>query len=236
MPAKFSVFAVCAMPIIPIALACGGDDGGGGGIKVPDAKVFNDAPAPQDAPDICTATTDYASVTFAGSNSQSARSTGSGSNQSIQYVGRLNADPMPDILDIELYAGYTVFTGGIAPKTVQLTGPETNYKDCGACVLLLTDLHMMGSGVAETDVYMAKSGTLTLTSTTTNFQGTLSGVAFRKVNIGSDGTTTDLGTCASAIGSASMNTPITVGSATMNFEFEGEVIDGRARILRHRQF
>jgi len=236
MPAKFSLFAVAAMPIIPIALACGGDDGGGG-IKVPDASTTKmDAPATPDAADICTATTDYATVTFAGSNSQSARSSGSGSNQAMQYVGRLNGDPMPDVLDIELYAGYTVFTGGIAPKTVQLTGAETNYKDCGACVLLLTDLHMMGSGVAETDVYFAKSGTLNITSTTTNFQGTLTNVAFRKVDIGSDGTTTDKGNCVSQIGSAAMNAPITMGSATMNFEFEGEFIDGRATILRHRQF
>jgi hypothetical protein len=235
MPAKFSMFAVAAMPIIPIALACGGDDGGGG-IKIPDAKVFMDAPPMPDAADICTATTDYASVTFAGSNSQSARTSGSGSQQSMQYVGRLNGDPMPDILDIELYAGFTVFMGGIAPKTVQITGAETNYKDCGACVLLLTDLHMQGSGVAETDVYFAKSGTLTLTSTTTNFQGTLTNVAFRKVDIAMDGTTTDKGSCNSQIGSASLNAPITMGMATMNFEFEGEFIDGRATILRHRQF
>jgi hypothetical protein len=239
MPAKFSLLAVAAVPLVPVALACGGDDGGGG-IKVPDAKVFNDAPPPPpDAADLCTATTDYGAVTFAGSNSQSARSQGSGSAQAIQYVGRLNADAMPDILDIELYAGYGAFMGGtntITPKTIQLTGPETNYKDCGACVIILTDLHMMGSGVAETDIYFAKSGTLNLTSTTTNFQGTLSNVTFRKVDIGSDGTTTDKGSCSSSIGSAAMNAPITVGSATLNIEFEGEFIDGRATILRHRTF
>ena len=240
MPAKFSMLAVAAVPLVPIALACGGDDGGGG-IKVPDAKVFMDAPPPPpDAPDICTATTDYGAVTFAGSNSQSARSMGSGSQQLIQYVGRLNADPMPDILDIELYAGYGAFMGGtntITPKMIQLTGPETNYKDCGACVIILTDLHMQGSGVAETDIYFAKSGTLNLTSVMTNFQGTLTNVTFRKVNIGSDGTTTDVGNCQSAIGSATMNAPIMAGSAApMNIEFEGEFIDGRARILRHRTF
>lgn len=237
MPAKFSLFAVAALPILPIALACGDD--GGGGIKVPDASVKMDAPMQQvDAfVDNCTATTDYGTVAFAGSNSQSARSQGSGSQQLIQYVGRMNADAMPDILDIELYAGYGAFMGGtntITAKTVQLTGPELSYKDCGACVLILTDLHMEGSGVAETDVYMAKSGTLNLTSVTTNFTGTLSNVAFHKVMIGSDGTTTDLGACASQVGSASMNAPIMAGSATMNIEFEGTFIDGRATILRHR--
>ena len=29
MAAKFSLFTVAALPLIPIALACGGDDGGG---------------------------------------------------------------------------------------------------------------------------------------------------------------------------------------------------------------
>jgi hypothetical protein len=234
MSRKFSILAVAAIPVIPVALACGGDDGGGG-IKVIDASVKMDAPPMPDAADICTATTDYASVAFAGSNSQQANSMGSGSNQAIQYVGRLNNDPMPDILDIELYAGYTVFQTGISPKTVQLTGPETNYKDCGACVLILTDLHQMGSGVAETDVYFASGGTLNITSTTGNFQGTLTNVTFRKVDIGSDGTTTNKGSCASNIGSASPNTPIMMGSA-MNIVFEGEYIDGRATILRHRTF
>jgi hypothetical protein len=234
MSRKFSILAVATVPLVPIALACGGDDGGGN-IKVIDAAVKMDAPPMPDAADLCTATSDYASVAFTGSNAQSARTMGSGSNQAIQYVGRLNMDAMPDILDIELYAGYTVFQTGISPKTVQLTGPETNYKDCGACVLLLTDLHMMGSGVAETDVYMANGGTLNLTSTMTNFTGTLTNVTFRKVDIGSDGTTTNKGSCTSQIGSAAPNTPLMAGSA-MNIMFEGEYIDGRATILRHRTF
>ena len=57
-----------------VSLAACGDDGGGK-IKVPDAKVFNDAPP--DAPNLCTAEASYPTPSF-GSSRLRARRCGAG--------------------------------------------------------------------------------------------------------------------------------------------------------------
>ena len=230
MPAKFSLLTVAAIPLLPAIplLACGGDDGPS--VKVVDAAIDS---RPIDAAAACTAAASNPTPAFG--SAQSAEVQGSGSAQTMNYVGRLNADNMmPDLLAIDLYAGYGTFMGSnIGPRaSIDLSGVEADYATCGACVLILTDLHMMGSGVALTDVYMASSGTMTLTSTSTNFTGTLSNVSFRQVNIGSGGTTTNVGNCTSSLPSASFNAPITQGSAT----FVGKPDENGRLILRRRHY
>lgn len=228
MPAKFSILTVAAIPLLPIIplLACGGDDGGG--VHVLDASVDG---RPIDAPEACTAAASNPSVADFGSN-QRASSKGTGSAQEMNWFGPINADAMPDLLAIDLYAGYGAFEGmNISPKTITLTGVEADYASCGACVLLLTDLHQAGSGAAITDTYMANGGTLTLTSTATNFTGSLSNVTFRRVMIGSGGATTNVGTCASGLDGGSFTAPITIGSAG----FTGDIDNGRL-IIRHRNY
>src|SRR5262249_5778526 len=103
----------------------------------------------------------------------------------------------------------------------QLTGDDLQYAQCGICVLVNTDLHMQGSGIAETDDYMATSGSVTLTSVGTNGSGTLSGsisnVQFTHVTIGSDGTSTPVGdSCNTTIANASFSATLQAGMAFTN--------------------
>jgi hypothetical protein len=227
MSAKFSILTVAAIPLLPAIplLACGGDDGPS--VTVVDAAVDG---RPIDAAAACTAAASNPTPSF-GSN-QSAERSGSGSATVINYVGRLNADTMPDLLAIDLYAGYGAFQSGtIAPATINLTGVEADYATCGACVLILTDLHQQGSGAALTDIYLANGGTMNLTGAGSSLQATLSNVTFRQVMIGSGGTTTNVGNCTSSLASATISTPIVAGSAT----FTGGIENGRL-VLRHRRY
>ena len=215
MPAKFSIFAVAAMPLIPIALACGDD--GGGKIKVPDAKVFNDAPP--DAPTLCTAESSYPTPSF-GSNQFATNYPASGSGSSAQphvisYGGALNADI--DALRLILFQGYGGFgSGDIRPGTYTITGADTKFSTCGICVLVQTN----NMGQTFADWYAATSGTVTLTSTGTNgtgtFSGSLSNVSL--VHVGKDAmglpADTTASNCTSTIPTANFTATLMAGSAT----------------------
>ncbi|HEY5922485.1 MAG TPA: hypothetical protein VIV11_12475 [Kofleriaceae bacterium] len=212
MPAKFSLLAVSALPLVPIALACGGDDGGGG-IKVIDASTTIDS-KPVDAASTCYVETSLA-PTF-GSADQFAETNGSGITGSNAHTevwgGRLNPDMMPDIVQVELYAGVAAFMGtDITPKTIQIAGEELNYRTCGACVRIFADATQQ----AVAAQYFATGGTLTLTSTTGNLTGTLSNITMTKVTIAQDFTSTPVNDgCNTTITNAAMNAPLMMGSAT----------------------
>ena len=212
MTAKFSILTVAVTPIASIALACGGDDDGGGGIKVVDASMGSqtiDAPPSVD----CYIESSLA-PTF-GSADQLAEENGSGfmnSNAHTQlWAGRVAAGPPDDIMQIELYAGFAAFAGAdISPKTIQLAGDELNYRTCGACVRIFAD----ATEQATAAQYFATGGTLTLTSTTGNLTGTLTNVTLTKVTIAQDFTSTPVGDgCNTSIANMSFDAPITMGSA-----------------------
>lgn len=228
MQAKFSIFTVAAMPLIPIALACGGDDGGGKISVRPDAAKMVDA-----APVVCTASTSYTGVTT-GSNAQFAGQDGSGMDMQVYWFGRMAptppaTSPMPDILQVTLYNGYGPFSGGITPQTIQLTGAEADPAMCSACVIMFTDLYTAGSDVEYTDLYFTKSGTLTLTSTSPpdNFQGTISNLVMDHVVISGQNLVSANDGCGASFPSVTMNAPIDVGSGSANFvgtkKFDGEI-------------
>ena len=210
MRARFSILHLLAMPL----LACGG-----GGNSNVDSSLHpldgrgSGSGSGSGSSAACTASSSY-SPTFGGSDQQ-ASTDGSGSAQNtIQYAGKLNTDASPDLLDLELYKGFGAFTAGITPKSVTITGAEADYASCGACVLILTDLHSNGSGgAAITDSYMASGGTLNLTSTTGTLTGTLSNIQTRHVDIAQDGSGNitdpdDADGCKSDIASASFSAPI----------------------------
>ena len=180
MPAKFSLFTVAALPIIPIALACGGDDGGGKISVRPDAAPLIDA-----APVVCTASPTYGNV-LGGSNDEFAGSNGSGDMVSVFWGGRMNAASKPDFIQITLRTGLGPFSGGIVPATIQLTGEETMVETCSACVLMFTDLYNSGGMLAVTDYYLPTAGTVMLTSTSGNFQGTVTGLQLQHVIMAGD--------------------------------------------------
>jgi hypothetical protein len=202
MPAKFSILTLCALPIIPIALACGGDDDSGKITVQPDSGM-------PDAAVICTALPSYAGVAT-GSNTQFATNyPASGSGSSAQphvqsYLGAMNADI--DALRLLLFGGFGGFgSGDIKPGTYQLTGDDAAFSTCGACVLVATDVTQNG----QADWYMANSGSLTLTmaggGSNTTLSGSLSNVNLVHVGKDADGLPTDttVDSCVTSIPSAS---------------------------------
>ncbi len=109
-------------------------------------------------------------------------------------------------LSIELYQ-LGVYSGGITTGTVELTGAETQYKDCGACVLIYAG--WPDTTMEPAAVYMATSGSITIDNFTTALAGSLSNVHLVHVTIAEDFTSTPVGDgCEATIDSAAFNFPL----------------------------
>ena len=122
----------------------------------------------------------------------------------------MNADPKFDNLSLQLFKGLGAFTTGeIVPGVVALSGAESNYETCGACVLIYTDLDP-DAGFMEDSVYMATGGTINLMTLTPNIKGTLSNVTFTHVTIDADTFhSTPVGDCESVLMSMAFDFPVT---------------------------
>lgn len=178
----------------------------------PDAAID----APPDSPAVtCTLPAAAALTQQAGATTDVALGMGDPAPiEAVQYGAVANADAAPDAVLIQLYAGYGVFADApIAPGTYQLTGAESAFDTCGACVLILTDLDMDGNAVAQ---YMPTAGTLTVTSVNGNFTGTLTNGSFRHVDIEpapSFATTDNASGCTSTAATYAFDAPITIDMA-----------------------
>jgi hypothetical protein len=213
MPAKFSLFTVAALPIVPIALACSGDDAGMITVR-PDAAPMIDA-----APVVCTASTTYGNV-LGGSNDQFAGSSGADSMLQVFWGGRMNTQSKPDFLQVSLRTGLGPFSGGIVPATVQLTGEETMIETCSACVLMFTDLFSSGGQIQVTDYYMPTAGTVMLTSTAGDFQGTITGLMLQHVVMAGN-----------TFAPANDGCVVSIPTVTMNAEIEPQMMTATGKPL-----
>jgi hypothetical protein len=233
MPAKFSILTVAAMPLIPVALACTGDDGGHHISVQPDAAATQ-----PDAPVNCTAAESYAGLLTGSAAPQRGTNypaAGSGSDASVHRIvgtARLSPEVPPDVLFMDLYANYGVFAGGdIKTGTFYLNGDETSYSSCGACVLIAADVTQN----AITDWYMASGGQVDITAVSgTNITGSLKDVTFRRVKTGTDGGPTDdaTGDCANVkIPTGDFN--IMLSPPQMMREVNADAFE-RPRVLTHR--
>lgn len=183
MPAKFSLFTMAALPLIPVALACGGDDGGGKITVNGDAGGGTDSPGTQ-----CTASATYGDV-LAGSDGMPLAGAGSAgmpggtgmAAYSVSWAGRMDPDAPPDLIELILKEGKNPYGTAIEPGTVQLTGEQTDWATCGACALIITDVTPMGDSVVYTDIYLATGGTLNLTSVSDTIQGSITNATFTHV-------------------------------------------------------
>ena len=217
--------AAVLAPSTLIAVACGSGSGSklDSGIHiVPDSPGSGTPDAPGSGG--CTASTSYSNPSFNGSNSGAINfqpgQLGSGAPHVEGFDGMLNADAMPDDLHIELWGMTGAFgTQDIKTGTFQLSGSDLDYATCGICVLVQTDIHMQGSGFAQTDDYMATGGSVTLTSVGTNGTGTLSGtlsnVQLTHVTIDPQSfESTPVGDCNTTISSASFSGTLMAGMFT----------------------
>lgn len=173
-------------------LACGGNKNNNGGVDAPGGGSGS-----------CTAASSY-SPDFSGAADATFTDDGSG-NQSIIWDANLNSDPMPDVLEIDLYSGYGAFGSALATGTYTISGAETTFDTCGLCGFIYTNVDGSGNVAAQ---YFWNAGTVTLTSVTpTTFSGSLQNIQYREVNIDpSTFATTDAPDgCKSSIGSASFS-------------------------------
>jgi hypothetical protein len=177
------MFRIAALVITSSALlvACGDD--GGQNVNILDGGGSGDAAAAN-----CKASASYGTPTPMTQEAHSGMD--SQGNANLWIFLDLNADTTPDIMLVDLYAGYGAFQGGIpaAGTTVQLTGDEVSPASCGACVSIQVDYTEQGPA---DDIYLADGGTLTLTSaTTTSLAGNLSNVTFKHMNVDDQGNAT----------------------------------------------
>ncbi len=163
------------------------DEDGDGDVDCDDSDCAAD---PACTAPTCTAEADYGAATLLNQVAEDALPT------AIAGAGELNADP--DLIQVELYNGFGVFAGGIAPGTYTLAGDELNYSTCGACVRLFTETD---------DDYFATGGTITVTQVTPDLVVDIADVTFEHVDIDA---TTFVSTphadgCLSAVTSASLD-------------------------------
>ena len=134
------------------------------------------------------------------------------SDDILTYAALLETSQPSDAIQVDLYAGFGVFSGAITPGTYQLAGDELNFATCGICVRLFTNVSSAG---ANDGTYMPTGGTLTITAAGTGVGGALTGslsnLQFRHVNIdpASGETTPAADTCSSALTSATFNATMT---------------------------
>lgn len=198
------------MFLFSLVVACGSSDDGGD----PDATVGGGADANPNQPDAmvqanCLAVNDVGSPTLTSPNGQYCGVPATPNY--LNAVGAVNADAQPDVLSVELYKGFGVFSvGELVPGTYPLTGAELNYGTCGVCVTLLTDF--TGSGFAD-DGYLATAGSVTITSVSPNFAGSVSGIEFEHITLDANfNSTPHADGCTSAMAAASFDVTPSLGA------------------------
>jgi 5'-nucleotidase len=208
-----------------LAGACGGNSGNDqqDGAPQDDAVIHQwdanhpqqDATPQQDTgPVTCLATTDYG----AAGALDGYIDPDSALTDYVYYEAMLNADSSPDVLQIWLYNGFGVFTNGIKKGTYDLTGDETNWETCGACVLVLADVNTSTGEAKQT--YLATGGQITITELGPRLIGSLSNVTLTRVTISdvSPYPSTPTGDCDTALTSAGMDNFL---AATATFKIIG---------------
>jgi hypothetical protein len=175
MAAKFSLLTIAALPLIPIALACGGDDGGGKITVRPDGPSGGGDTGPA----ACTGAASYGDALAQAAGSDGMMG-GTGSDAyTVFWIGRMDNNTNSDILQIALIEGAGPFASGITPQTIQLTGNQIDATACDACVIMFTDYNFDDDTYA--DLYFATGGTLDLTSVSDTFEGTLSNLTMTHI-------------------------------------------------------
>lgn len=159
---------------------------GGGESKKPPVVVV-DAPPPPPPVDAPPAVTCTMAATVTGpaqavlQYSADANGDTAGTPEAWVMGGLVNMDALSDALQLELYEGFTQ-AEYTAPVTIQLTGDETNYATCGACVRGYGDI--AADGMSYADDYFATAGTVTITTLSpTMMAGSISGLRLTHVMI-----------------------------------------------------
>ena len=213
--------------LLGLLVACGGDDGDGPQIITPDAPGGGGGNVDAPASGNCGV---EASLTAAFTEANSFAAVQGDAGQQVMFSGGpLNQDATPDLLELQFYQGIPPFADGFAAKTIPLTGAETDYATCGACLLVFANM-TENTPVEQAETYFPTGGTLTVESVTGNLQWTLSNVTLQKVTIdwaGETYATTPVNDGCTTTVSATLNTPIEQDMALR--------AGGNANVLRARK-
>ena len=125
----------------------------------------------------------------------------------IDWTLALEPGTPRDEFNIQLFSGLGVFASGFRTGTFTLSGDDLNYGTCGLCVLIYENIDAQ---TAYRGVYLATSGTVTLTSVSGTLAGGASNLKFQHVNIDQNTSvsTPDGDGCRSAIDSVGFDVPI----------------------------
>jgi hypothetical protein len=171
----------------------------------------------------CNVTATYGPVTFAAGAQQAVAyqdNAKSAAPAEVDWDATLNNDAKPDVLGISMANLVPPFTNGIVPmNTIDLTG-MADYRNCGACVVIIAHADPAISNLlASGDDYIATSGTLKLTATpsfplgaSSRITGTLTNVVFKHVKINPTTlVTSDVDGCKITLSSANFDSVVTPG-------------------------
>ena len=207
------------------AVGCGGDDDG----PRVDARRI-DAPSPADSAGTCTASADYGTVSLMATEQvggDAMAGPDGGARTYYFFLGIMhNGMPTVALLELDLWPGDGVFSGGLMTGTFPLTGSELNQLECGICAYILSDLTIDGSGRITDfgEAFFATGGSVTLTSvpsgtppdaavgmdgptTAGMIAGSASGLMFEQLNINTFDPIP--GGCTSGVGSINFSANVT---------------------------
>jgi hypothetical protein len=175
-----SILLLSSLSLVLLGAACSGGSGDGGGradggnaggdggiVGRDDASVFandagggglTDARVGAD----CAAVSDFGNL-----GTIDGQVFGDGAEY-LSIDSTLDVGPPADLFIVELYNGFAPFANGLAAGTYEITGDQTDYNLCGACVGVFANLP---DQQAPEMVYIAQSGTLVITSVEGNFAG-----------------------------------------------------------------
>lgn len=89
-----------------------------------------------------------------------------------------------DVVFVQLKGGKGAFAGrDPAPGTYPLTGAELDYNTCGVCVTVIGDIV---AGQGPTQFYFQRAGTVTITSAAGSLVGSVSGMEFLELDLGTE--------------------------------------------------
>lgn len=105
-----------------------------------------------------------------------------GDDGSLDLTGNLDA---VTVLEITLYPGTGDFPGSaVAPESDRsLAGSDAQFATCGTCVLVYGGVSTSSGVPIAGATYLASGGTISVTSTTPTFAGTLTDVTLARVHI-----------------------------------------------------
>jgi len=119
-----------------------------------------------------------------------------------------------DVLHFDFWQGVGAFAAGFKPATIAISGAETDFFKCSACVIVAGDFNATTGAVGKT--YMATGGSMTITAIdptpgTGKLSGSITGVTFKDVDVSGQAQVALTDGCATAVQSLKFDLTVVAG-------------------------